>query len=127
MVDKAMIEKGMKIRRQVLGDAHVEKRMKEADEFGRDWQEFQTAYCWGETWGRPGLTLKQRSTLVLTLLAAFGRAEEMKGHLRGAMRNGVTKEEIKEIFIQVAVYCGAPTAGLSFKVAREVFEEDGIL
>ena len=125
-MNKEMFEKGMKLRRQVLGEAHVDHRMKEADEFGRDWQEFQTTYCWGETWGRPGLTLKQRSMLVLTLLAAFGRTNEMKGHLRGAIRNGVTKEEIKEIFIQVAIYCGAPTAGDSFRTAREVFAEDGI-
>lgn len=126
MDTKELLEQGMERRRQVLGDAHVEKRMKEADEFGKDWQEFQTTFCWGATWGRPGLTLKQRSMLVLTLLAAFGRTNEMKGHLRGAMRNGVTKEEIKEIFIQVAIYCGAPTAGDSFRTAREVFAEDGI-
>ena len=125
-MDKAMFEKGMKIRREVLGDAHVDHRMKEADEFGRDWQEMQTTYAWGETWGRPGLSRKNRSMIVLALLAAFGRTNEMRGHLRGALRNGVTKEEIKEIFIQVGVYCGAPTAGDGFRMAGKVFEEDGI-
>jgi len=124
-MNQEMYEKGMKVRREVLGDAHIEARTAEADEFGRDWQELQTAYAWGETWGRPGLARRDRSMIVLALLAAFSRPNEMRGHLRGALRNGVTKDEIKEIFIQVGVYCGAPTAGGAFRTANEVFAEDG--
>ena len=124
-VDKEMFEKGLGIRRQVLGAEFVDNAFATADDFNRPLQELVTQYCWGEVWGRPGLDKKTRSLLNLAMLSALNRPHEIKMHVRGALANGVTKEEIKEVFLQVAIYCGVPAAVDSFRIAREVFKESG--
>jgi 4-carboxymuconolactone decarboxylase len=122
-MNKELFDKGLQIRRQVLGDDYVDAALKNADEFSRPMQELVTQYCWGDVWGRPGLEKKTRSFLNLAMLAALNRPHELKIHIRGAMNNGVTKEEIAEVFLQVAIYCGVPAAIDSFRVAKEVFKE----
>jgi 4-carboxymuconolactone decarboxylase len=104
----------------------VDNAIKTADDFSRPLQELVTEYCWGEVWGRPGLERKTRSMLNLAMLAALNRPHEIKLHVRGALTNGVTKDEIKEIFLQVGIYCGVPAAVDSFRIAREVFKEMGV-
>jgi 4-carboxymuconolactone decarboxylase len=125
-VEKATFEKGLSIRRDVLGAEFVDNAFATADDFNRPLQELVTQYCWGEIWGRPGLDRKTRSLLNLAMLSALNRPHEIKMHVRGALKNGVTKEEIKEVFLQVAIYCGVPAAVDSFRVAREVFKEIGV-
>ncbi len=115
-----LYEKGLKIRREVLGDAYVERALQGADDFNRDFQELLTEYCWGAVWGRPGLSRKQRSLNNLCMLAALNRSHEFELHLKGALTNGVSVEEIKETLIQVGVYCGAPAAVEAFRIARKV-------
>jgi 4-carboxymuconolactone decarboxylase len=110
----------------VLGADFVDNAIKTADDFSRPLQELVTEYCWGEVWGRPGLDRKTRSMLNLAMLAALNRPHEIKLHVRGALTNGVTKDEIKEIFLQVGIYCGVPAAVDSFRTAREVFKEMGV-
>src|SRR5215469_13924683 len=122
-MDQKTFEKGLEIRKAVLGREHVENAMRSSDEFVQPFQEFLTEYCWGAVWGREGLPHKTRSMLNLAMLAALGREHELRLHLRGALRNGVTKEEIREVLIQVAVYAGVPTAVSAFRVAREVLGE----
>jgi len=122
-MNKELFDKGLQIRRQVLGDDYVDAALKNADEFSRPMQELVTQYCWGDVWGRPGLEKKTRSFLNLAMLAALNRPHELKIHIRGALNNGVTKEEIAEVFLQVAIYCGVPAAIDSFRVAKEVFKE----
>ncbi len=122
-MDKKRFEKGLSIRRRVLGADYVDRALETADEFNRPMQELVTEYCWGEVWGRPGLDPKTRSLLNLTMLSALNRPHELKAHVRGALNNGVTKSEITEVFLQVAIYCGVPTAIDSFRVARETFTE----
>ena len=114
-------EQGLAIRKEVLGADHVERSLAGADEFNRPYQELITEYCWGAVWGRPGLPRKTRSLLNLAMLTALGREEEFKLHVRAAFRNGVTKEEIGEVLLQAAIYCGEPAANSAFKQAREVF------
>ncbi|MGB8437455.1 MAG: carboxymuconolactone decarboxylase family protein [Burkholderiales bacterium] len=121
--EKGLYDRGMKIRREVLGAEYVDKSVNSADEFQRHFQEYVTKHCWGAVWTRPGLPKKTRSMLNLAMLAATNRSNELKLHLKGAVNNGVTKEEMAEIFLQVGVYCGAPAALESFKVAKEVFAE----
>lgn len=121
--EKGLYDRGMKIRREVLGAEYVEKSVASADDFQRHFQEYVTKHCWGAVWTRPGLPKKTRSMLNLAMLAATNRSNELKLHLKGAVNNGVTKEEMAEIFLQVGVYCGAPAALESFKVAKEVFTE----
>jgi len=116
-------KKGLEMRREVLGAAHVDKSLAAADDFTEDLQRYLTKVCWGELWSRPGLDKRTRSLLNLSMIAALNRAAELKLHIRGALNNGVTREEIKEVFLQVAIYCGAPAAIESFRLAREVFEE----
>jgi 4-carboxymuconolactone decarboxylase len=123
---KGLYDRGMKVRREVLGAEYVDKSVANADEFQRHFQEYVTTHCWGAVWTRPGLPRKTRSMLNLAMLAALGRANELKLHLKGAVNNGVTKDEMAEIFLQVGVYCGAPAALESFKCAKEVFAELGI-
>jgi len=123
-MSQSMFDKGMEIRKAVLGAEYVETSLKNADDFNRPLQELLTEYCWGAVWGREGLPRKTRSMLNLAMLAALNRPHELKLHLRGALRNGVTKEEIREILLQAGVYCGAPAAVDSFRVAREVFAEE---
>jgi len=122
----AQFEKGDKVRREVLGDAHVDRSVKKTTPFNQPIIDYITKYAWGDVWARPGLERKTRSILNLGMLSALGREAELKIHIRGALRNGVTKEEMSEVFLQVAVYCGAPASLEAFRVAAEVFEEDGI-
>ena len=116
-------DKGLEIRRAVLGDEYVDKAMTAADDFNQPMQELVTEYCWGSVWGRPGLPRKTRSLLNLAMLSALNRSPELKLHVRGALTNGVTKNEIAEVFLQVAIYCGVPSAIDAFRTAREVFAE----
>ncbi|GAA0523450.1 4-carboxymuconolactone decarboxylase [Pigmentiphaga daeguensis] len=117
---------GLKIRREVLGDAYVDNSLKQADAFARPMQELVTEYCWGEAWSRTGLDRRTRSMLNLAMLTALNRQHELKVHVRGALNNGVTKEEIGEVFIQAAIYCGVPAGLESVRSAREVFKEMGV-
>ena len=121
-----LFEAGLKTRRAVLGDAYVDASIKSADDFSRPLQELVTQYCWGDVWNRPGFDRKMRSVLNLAMLTALNRPHELRLHVRGAINNGVTKDEIREIFLQAAVYCGVPAAVDSFRNAREVFKEIGI-
>ena len=116
-------DKGLEIRRAVLGNEYVDKAMAAADDFNQPMQELVTEYCWGSVWGRPGLPRKTRSLLNLAMLSALNRSPELKLHVRGALTNGATKNEIAEVFLQVAIYCGVPSAIDSFRTAREVFAE----
>lgn len=125
-MNKERYEKGLEIRRSVLGADFVDNAIASADDFSRPLQELVTEYCWGEVWGRPGLERKTRSMLNLAMLAALNRPHEIKLHIRGALANGVTKDEIKEIFLHVGIYCGVPAAVDSFRIAREVFKEMGV-
>ncbi len=125
-MDKPMFDKGLAIRKSVLGAEFVDNAFKTADDFNREFQELVTQYCWGEVWGRPGLDKKTRSMLNLAMLSALNRPHEIKLHVRGALNNGLTKEEIKEVFMQVAIYCGVPAGVDGFRIAREVFKEMGI-
>nr|WP_206328137.1 4-carboxymuconolactone decarboxylase [Streptomyces sp. S3(2020)] len=115
---------GIKVRREVLGDAHVDRALAQADEFSGDFQEFITRYAWGEIWDRPGLDRRSRSCVTLTALVAGGHLEELGFHVRAALRNGLTPVEIKEVLLQAAVYCGVPAANSAFKVAQQVIREE---
>jgi 4-carboxymuconolactone decarboxylase len=119
----ALYEKGLEIRREVVGAEYVDKSLAEADDFTRPFQELVTRYCWGDVWSRPGLERSERSIINLAMIAALNRPHELKLHVRGALRNGLTRDQIREIFMQVAIYCGVPAALDSFRVAREVFKE----
>ncbi len=125
-MDNEMFEKGLAIRRAVLGAEYVDNAMRTADDFNRPLQELVTQYCWGEVWGRPGLDRKTRSMLNLAMISALNRPHEVKIHVKGAIANGLTKDEIQEVFLQVAIYCGVPAAVDSFRIAREAFKEMGI-
>jgi len=114
-------EKGLKTRREVVGAEYVDKSLAEADDFTRPFQELVTRYCWGEVWNRPGLERSERSIINLAMIAALNRPQELKLHVRAALRNGLTREQIREVFMQVAVYCGIPAGLDSFRAAREVF------
>ncbi|MFE7630225.1 4-carboxymuconolactone decarboxylase [Kocuria sp. NPDC057446] len=122
-MNQELFEKGLATRREVLGDAYVQRSLDGADEFSMPMQELVTQYCWGDVWNRPGLERAQRSLINLAMISALNRPHELKVHVRGAIRNGVTKEQIQEVFLQVAIYCGAPAALESFRLAREVFTE----
>jgi 4-carboxymuconolactone decarboxylase len=113
-------EAGLDVRRSVLGEEYVNKALAQADDFSRPLQELVTEYCWGAVWTRPGLPRKTRSLLNLAMLTALNRPHEVKIHLRGALRNGCTREEIMEVLLQAAIYCGVPAAVDSFRLAREV-------
>ncbi len=122
-MDRKCFEAGLKTRREVLGDAHVDASINNADDFSRPMQELVTQYCWGDIWNRPGLDRKSRSLLNLAMLTALNRPHEIRLHIRGAINNGLTKEEIREVFLQTAIYCGVPAAIDSFRAAKEVFKE----
>jgi len=122
-MNKELFAKGLAIRREVVGDKAVEAALQNADDFSMPMQELVTEFCWGEIWSRPGLDRRSRSILNLGMLAALNRPEELAGHIRGALKNGVTKEELRECFLQVAVYVGMPAGLGCFKVAREVLAE----
>jgi 4-carboxymuconolactone decarboxylase len=117
---------GEKVRREVLGNAHVDKSIQSSDDFNRDFVNLVTEYCWGAVWGREGLDRKQRSLNNLSMLAALNRPHELEIHLRGALRNGCTIEEIRETLMQVAIYAGVPAGVDAFRVARKVFSEEGV-
>ena len=114
---------GYAARSQVLGDEYVERAFRDADDFTRDFEDYVTEHAWGASWARPGLEFRVRSMLNLAMLTALNRPHELEIHLRGAIRNGLTKDEIKEIFLQTAVYCGAPAAVDSFRISKRVFAE----
>lgn len=119
-------EHGLQTRRAVLGGAYVDQSVDKATEYNWPMQQLVTEYCWDEVWNRPGLDRKYRSVLNLGMISALGRKNELKLHVRGAINNGLSKEELREIFLQVAIYCGVPAAIDSFKTAQEVFEEMGV-
>ncbi len=125
-MNKELYDKGLQTRREVLGAEHVDASIRSADDFSMAMQELVTQYCWGDVWNRPGLDRRTRSLLNLAMITALNRPHELKLHVRGAVNNGVTKDEIKEVFLQAAVYCGVPAAIDSFRSAREVFKEAGI-
>jgi 4-carboxymuconolactone decarboxylase len=122
-MDKSTFEKGLEIRKSVLGAEFVENAIKSADDFNRPFQELVTEYCWGAVWGREGLSKKTRSLLNLAMISALNRPHELKMHVAGALRNGVTRDEIREVFMAVAIYCGVPAGVDAFRTAREVFAE----
>jgi 4-carboxymuconolactone decarboxylase len=113
----------MRIRRRVLGDPHVDRAEAGRTEFTADFQDLLTRYAWGEIWTRPGLDLKTRSCITVAMLVALNRPDELVIHLRGALNNGVTREELKEVLLQTAIYCGVPAANSAFKIAAEVLAD----
>jgi 4-carboxymuconolactone decarboxylase len=123
MMNKELFEIGLQIRREVLGAEYVEKSISQADDFNRPLQELVTEYCWGTVWSRPGISRKMRSLINLAMLTALNRPHEVKLHLKGALNNDCSKEEIMEVLLQTAIYCGVPAAVDSFRLAREVFSE----
>ena len=122
-MDKAMYDRGLAIRTAVLGKDYVDAAIKSADDFNKPMQDLVTEYCWGAVWGREGLPRKTRSMLNLAMISILNRPHELRAHIRGALTNGVTKAEIAEVFLQVAIYAGVPAAIDSFRLAREVFKE----
>jgi 4-carboxymuconolactone decarboxylase len=114
---------GMKVRREVLGDEHVDRAIAGTTDFTRDFQDLITRYAWGEIWSRPGLDRRTRSAITLTALTALGHYDELATHVRAALRNGLTSDEIKEVLLQAAIYCGVPAANRAFAVAQEVLRE----
>ncbi|HZW22376.1 4-carboxymuconolactone decarboxylase [Noviherbaspirillum sp.] len=125
-MNKELFDKGLQTRREVLGAEYVDASIKNADDFNMPMQELVTQYCWGDVWNRPGLDRRTRSFLNLAMLTALNRPHELKLHVRGAINNGLTKEEIKEVFLQTAIYCGVPAAIDAFRTAKEVFKEMGV-
>ena len=117
-------DQGMRVRRDVLGDEHVDRATARATEHTREFQEFITRYAWGEIWTRPGLDRRTRSCITLTALIALGRFDELELHIRGARRNGLSDDEIKEVLLQSAVYCGVPAANSAFAVFQRVLEHE---
>lgn len=118
-----VFKKGLAVRREVLGAEYVDRSFREADEFTRPMQELTTTYCWGTVWTRPGLTRKTRSFINLAMLTALNRPHEIEIHIRAALNNGLTKNEIREVFLQTAIYCGVPAAIDSFRIAKRIFAE----
>jgi 4-carboxymuconolactone decarboxylase len=117
-------DRGMEVRREVLGDEHVDDATARTTEFTEDFQDLITRYAWGEIWTRPGLDRRMRSAITLTALIARGHFEELAMHIRAARRNGLSDDEIKEVLLQSAIYCGVPAANHAFAVASQVLEED---
>lgn len=122
-MDKATYDKGLEVRRAVLGDKYVDAALKNVDDFNQPLQDLVTEYCWGAVWGREGLSRKTRSMLNLAMISILNRPHELRAHLRGALTNGVTKAEISEVLLQVGIYAGIPCAVDSFRIARETFKE----
>ena len=123
-MDKKTYETGLGIQTDVLGKEYVENALKTADDFNKPFQELVTEYCWGAVWGRDGLSRKTRSMLNLAMIGVLNRPHELKAHVAGALRNGVTKDEIREVFMQLAIYAGVPAGVDAFRVAREVFAQE---
>ena len=124
MNDRERHEAGMTVRRQVLGDAHVDRAVAGTDEFPADFQDFITRYAWGEVWSRPGLDRRTRSCITLAVLATLHHDEELAMHVRAALRNGLSPAEVAEVLLQVGVYAGVPAANRAFKVAREALRQE---
>jgi 4-carboxymuconolactone decarboxylase len=122
-MDKKMHDKGLEVRKAVLGEAYVNNALKNVDDFNRPFQEMLNEYCWGTVWGREELPRKTRSMLNIAMIAILNRQHEFRVHLKGALTNGVSRDEIREILMQVAIYGGMPAAVDSFRIAREVFAE----
>jgi len=123
MNDDERRDAGMKVRRAVLGDAHVDRTLEKRNAFNDEYQDFITRYAWGELWTRPGMPRHTRSLIVLALMVALNRGDEFKMHVRAAFNNGVTRDEIKEVLLQCAVYAGVPAANAAFHLAQQVFDE----
>jgi len=121
MDERERYEQGMKVRRAVLGDAHVDKSLQQRNEFNEEFQDLITRYAWGEIWNRPVLPRQTRSMLTLAMMVALNRGDEFRMHVRAALNNGVTREEIREVLLQTAIYCGVPAANAAFHIAEEVF------
>jgi 4-carboxymuconolactone decarboxylase len=117
-------EEGMKVRREVLGDEHVDRALERASDITADFQDLITRYAWGEIWTRPGLDRRTRSCMTLVALVALGRMEELELHLKGALRNGLSPDEIKEVLLHCAVYCGVPAANSAFAIADRVINDN---
>ena len=124
-MDQKRYDTGLAKRKQVLGDAYVDRALQNVDDFNRDFQRLLTEYCWGAVWGREPLDRKTRSMLNLAMLASLNRPHELKMHVKGAIRNGVTKDEIREVLLQVAIYAGVPAGVDAFRNAREALQEIG--
>jgi 4-carboxymuconolactone decarboxylase len=118
---------GMKVRREVLGDEHVDRAAARATSFDEPWQEFITRYAWGGPWSRPGLDRRTRSVITLTALVSLRAENEIGMHVRAALRNGLTPDEIAEVFIHAAVYAGVPAANSAFAIARQVLQDEGVI
>ena len=125
-MNRDAFEKGLKTRREVLGAEYVDQAIRNADDFNLPLQELVTEYCWNEIWNRPGLDRKTRSIVNLAMLTALNRPHELKLHVKGAINSGLSKDEIAEIFLQSAIYCGVPAAIDSFRTAKDVFKEMGL-
>jgi 4-carboxymuconolactone decarboxylase len=123
MDERERFEMGIKIRREVLGDAHVDAAIATRNAFSEAFQDLITRYAWGEIWTRPGLPRQTRSLITVAMLVALNREEELRLHLRAALRNGVTQEEIRETLLQSAIYCGVPAANSAFRIAQDIFTE----
>ena len=123
MDERERYESGLKVRRAVLGDAHVERSLTKRNDFNTEFQDFITSYAWGEIWTRPGLTRHTRSLLTIGLMVALNRTDEFKLHVRAAFNNGVTRDEIKEVLMHCAIYAGVPAANSAFHMAEEVFAQ----
>ncbi len=122
-MNKELFDKGMKIRRATLGDAYVDRALGRMNDFNKPMQELVTEYCWGEVWGREGLSRRDRSMINIAMIAILNRHNELKGHLRGALNNGLTREEVAEVLLQVGIYGGIPAAVDSFNIATDTFNE----
>jgi 4-carboxymuconolactone decarboxylase len=123
MDERQRYEQGMRVRRAVLGDAHVDATLKNRNEFDETFQDLITRYAWGEIWTRPGLPKQTRSMLTLAMMVALNRADEFRMHVQAALNNGVTRDEIQEVLLQTAIYCGVPAANSAFHIAEEVFSQ----
>jgi 4-carboxymuconolactone decarboxylase len=123
IMDQETYDRGLSMRRKVLGEEYVDRALKSADDFNRDFQRIVTQYCWGEAWGDNTLTPRERSILNLGMIAALGKMEEFQTHVRGAVRNGLTANEIRAVLTQIAVYCGIPVGVDCFRLAKTVLSE----
>lgn len=123
MDERERYDKGIAVRRAVLGDAHVDRTLTKRNEFNEEYQDMISRYAWGEIWTRPGLPRHTRSLLTLAMMVALNRGDEFKLHVRAAFNNGVTREQIKEVLLQTAIYCGVPAANTAFHMAEEVFAQ----
>jgi 4-carboxymuconolactone decarboxylase len=124
MDERERYQSGLQVRREVLGNAHVDRTLKKRNAFNEAFQEFLTRYAWGEIWTRPGLPRRTRSMLTVAMLVALGRDEELRMHIQAAIRNGVSREELQEVLMHTAVYCGLPAANAAFRIAEEALAGD---